>query len=506
MEKGTSDKEILLKQAKKDLDETKLFIKKSKYSLAISKLSSLIPIVEQYEAWAFFAEAKSWLGYCCARMGQIDLVFLHIKEAINTVEKRLSPPYGMEVGIMYNTIGGIHVYPLGLYSEAIVFFEKSAYIFIFLKDYRWLASSYTNIADAYRKKGDHKKGITYAQKALNTYRLADDFREIDLKSIYNNLAVSYSGIRKHDIAYFYFYKVLQIYEQIYEARQNEHFARIYNSLGRCHIAKKEFQIGAKYLYDALDICLEMFGKNHLFTSFIFNSLSVLYQEQNQYEKMLEYAHKSLDSIQQFRKNHPSIVNKYRQIARAFFEQKQYENAEKYAQKALQHAKTPDSKQVIYEFLAEIYFHQKAYGNALQTLRNAIQEGYNLGEDYELYQLPVIQIGKHRLDINLIRLIGRVTHYFYQYYLYETKAERDILIAWKYMQFFGQLFEELRKHHEIEQDSLFAIDQLSFFYEVGVKIAFCLDRQVMSAFQLVEKAKAVMMLSSMQESFAKASSV
>lgn len=500
-----SDEDILLEEAQKELKKTISLYDSCDYSLAIPKLQLLIPIFKEYGEWKNFVYAKSTLSYCMAKIGKVKLAYKHLQEVIDVVERQASHLSGYEIGAVYVAAGNFHNNPLELYNEAIEYYEKALVFLKPLNDYRSIATCYTNIASIHGKKNDYKKEIDYQKKALTNHKLEEDFQETDLKSLYNNISVSYNNLGKHEMAYLYIYKTLQLYEKVYDNHRSEHFVRIYNSIGKCHVYKKEYKLASHYLYSALDICLEIFGNDHLFTSYIYNTLSVLYDEQGQYEKMLKYAFKSLESVQHFQRNHPSIVSKYRQIAYAYFAQKQYENAKKYAQQALSYAYKTNDKRLIYLFFEQIYFTQKNYKKALQVLKNAIEVSCNLDENHSLYQIPTIPTTEYVLEVSLVELIGRVAKVFFHYYLYETEAEKDLLTAWKYMQLFGRLIENLQKQYSTEQDYLTALNRLSVHYNVGMEIVFCIEGQSREAFRLIERAKAAIMLSSMQESFAKTAS-
>ncbi len=181
---------------------------------------------------------------------------------------------------------------LGDYKEALVAFFKSGEIARSSKDLRNEGSVYSAIADVYSLTNDYENTMLYHRKSIAILRQSAD--SILLGSAILNTGEAFRVAGKYDSALRYFQESERIFEKINHPQGTFYsignIGMVYASLGKNELAENNINKAIAFLESSEDyypICPFLI------------SLSEIYLQQNDIDKALIYAKRSLRLAQQY---------------------------------------------------------------------------------------------------------------------------------------------------------------------------------------------------------------
>ena len=156
----------------------------------------------------------------------------------------------------------------------------------------------------------------------------------DTETLYNNIAIVFSGQSDYDKALEYLGKALTICESVF-GTEHPKTATMYNNIAGVYSERNECEKALEYYGKALSIRERELGKEHPETATMYNNIADVYSEQNEYEKALEYLGKALTIYESvFGTEHPETATIYNNMALVFSDQGKYEKALEFHEKAL----------------------------------------------------------------------------------------------------------------------------------------------------------------------------
>lgn len=184
------------------------------------------------------------------------------------------------IGYSYNMIGIIYK-NLNKDNEALKYYLKSAEIKKTINDQRGLAATYQNIANIYKNKMVEDTAIEYYTKAKSINEKINNLGGV-------GFAISGLGdlkfkFQKYAEAKKYYLECLEIDKQVQDSNS---LATTYINIGNACTPLKEYNTAREYIYKGLKILQNIGDKEGVMSAY--EMLAYLYQEENNYEKALEY--------------------------------------------------------------------------------------------------------------------------------------------------------------------------------------------------------------------------
>jgi tetratricopeptide (TPR) repeat protein len=178
----------------------------------------------------------------------------------------------------------------------------------------------------------------------------------------------------------------------------------YNSTGNVYRAKGDFERALEYYHKSLRIGIKILGEQDPAVSAFYFNIGVAYYDKGDYERSLEYFLKSLSiDLQTLGEEHPSIATSYNNIGNIYHDKNDYEKALEYHRKALdlrigilgeQHIDVAES----YFSIARVYAFQGDPEKALEYHRKALSiEQQAMGEEHYLVAESYFHIGNVYFD-------------------------------------------------------------------------------------------------------------
>lgn len=222
--------------------------------------------------------------------------------------------------------------------------------------------------------GDYIKSIQLLDKAIKLTQKND----LSLINYYNSLGAAhgFNGKTKNSIKY---YKKALNLINISSEKLEASKIRTLTNLGSALIEVGEINNGLDFLNEALDLAKAFFGKNHISTSKVYNSIG-LSQIQNKVdlEKSLKYLNLSINIREKiYGFNHPSIATSLSNIATIFQRQKKFNKAIEFNFHALKIREENLGKDhheiaVSYNNLGSVFFENNQVNEAVKWINKAIK--------------------------------------------------------------------------------------------------------------------------------------
>ena len=180
-----------------------------------------------------------------------------------------------------------------------------------------------NMGKIYVESQGLEKALKYYQEA---YNLLKNDQNQALK-ILNNIARTYYRLEDYDQALKNYNKALKL-EIVFDDPGNK--AILLNNIGESYWYKKEYSLAEKNYLQALKFYKEA-GKEQK-TAYALNNLALVYQENQQWDKALNYFQQSVKIKEKY--NDPTLNNGYNNLAGLYQEKQDFKRATHYLDKAL----------------------------------------------------------------------------------------------------------------------------------------------------------------------------
>lgn len=242
-----------------------------------------------------------------------------------------------------------------------------------------LSRMYNNMGVIHFYEGDFDAAYSYYDKSRTISTMSASAKDINVgRALYN------MGLVKEEKGFLIDASIL--YEQALEiylfnyGPYHHHIAEVYGSLGNIHLTRFEFNKAQYYFQKDLETSNYLYGEGHVETTWGYENLGRLYQE----EGKDSLAHEMFDKVlkirtQYFHGKHISIANVLLNLAEI---EKNITKSIEYAQKALKVENSISSQATIGKWNISIHLLQKyillhQYSKAQNELKNAIAVGEQL---------------------------------------------------------------------------------------------------------------------------------
>jgi signal transduction histidine kinase len=197
----------------------------------------------------------------------------YANEAIKLAEK-YNEPAKKAKALLY---GGVNAWFMGVYDDAILYYQNSLSIACQIEDKRLCAYNLNNLGMVYSYLKNYTKAIENYTKSANIIRELDD--DIEYAKILNNIAELNFLLGKQDIALKQHFSVLEIIEK---SDEQIFLLWIYNNIAAVYMQKEHYTLALKYLQKALDLSFHL--NNTLGKAQTMNRMGNVYLKQKDFEK------------------------------------------------------------------------------------------------------------------------------------------------------------------------------------------------------------------------------
>ncbi len=320
-------------------------------------------------------------------------------------------------------------------EKALNYFQKAKDIIELKddKDSRALGETYNNIAVALWSMGKSSQALQYHQVALqNREKLGEP---LEVAASLNNIGLVYTSSQP-ELAISYFERAKSIYKK--ENLQDK-IATSYVNIGLAYKFKKEYNEALTNLNSALDIRLELNGKNSTAVAFVYSSLSTVFFATEDYRFCIDYANKALAIYKSnYGHKHPEIATTYNLLGDAYFED----------------AKRLGGKEK-YEF-------------AINSYQKAILANINNFNPLILYKIPPTQ-GYLNADIYLGSILRKALAYEAYHSQYSLKI-LDLEQSYKLLVLADNIIDKIRQFRTNEADKIALGNIASEVYEAAIRVS------------------------------------
>lgn len=224
-------------------------------------------------------------------------------------------------------------------------------------------------------------GVTFKEKQVEIIRLEDLLQNTTSEELKINLldqmATLSSELNQYQKALEYYENALQICEEVFGENHIE-TAVIYSNLGSLFQSMGKYDKALSFFEKAIKIEENVVGENHLNTATSYNNLGSLYQDVEEYEKALPLFEKALKIQQELiGENHFDTAGSYNNIGMIYKQQKEYQKSLQYFEKALHVHKQVLSDNhpitaIVYNNIGGLYQSMGDHKKALPLLEKALK--------------------------------------------------------------------------------------------------------------------------------------
>ena len=269
------------------------------------------------------------LGLSYANTGNMDQALYYLHKIIDYWEGNPSSNYP-QLAITHKVLGCLYR-EQGDISRARDHFFKVIDIHENLGsvNHPELALAYGHIGQTYATQNDYDSALLYFLKCLKIQQRTLPERHPDLAHVCANIGIIYSNQSNDIEAYKFLRKALEV---IGSSQNNPALPLIMWKLGELHYKQNNVTEALNLYHSALNIQLKLTTPNHTITSNIYTSLGMLYAEQGDWVKVIEYNQKRIPTA--ITCNDPNLAGFYNTISFGYFLLDDYESSNHYNELAL----------------------------------------------------------------------------------------------------------------------------------------------------------------------------
>jgi len=268
--------------------------------------------------------------------------------------------YKHGIATSYSNIGNAYDIK-GIYEKAIVSINKAIEINEELKDIAAISDNEKDLGRIYQKQGNYNDAITCYLSSLKKKEELGD--EKGIASNLNNVGMIYYFQHYYDKAKEYFERTLVL---VKEQGNKNAVAITLNNIGNIYYAIEDNEKAMEYFQSSLKIKQEIGNKFSIAKSL--NNIGNIYKSQQDYAKAIEYYHNALAITEEIGDKWGS-AGSYMNLGVVYQAQKQYSSAIKYLEKAIEIASEIGYKEglkISHQVISEVYSQtgdfEKAYEN------------------------------------------------------------------------------------------------------------------------------------------------
>ena len=386
-------------------------------------------------------------------------------------KKEILGPMHPEIGVSSYNLGRVN-YSMGDYDKAIEYFNQTLAVDLktFGEDHLWVGEDHYSIADCYMAYGNYALALKHAQRSADILRKSFGSEHSRYATPLLTTGQAYLNLEQPEEALPYFREALQIFTQTKDINRDIVAGKASANalIGVALFKLGQYQLAIHHLDLSINSGLTTMHDQANFVAESHRNIGYCYTELGDYDNALESFNQSLAILtKQFGDYHPKIAETYRSMGETYLANNQVESA------------------------------LEQYQTALGSLVPGLEENYLINPTLEeLSTLPTT-----------LEILGQKAWAFRT--LYENENNPNFLNhAHETFQLAVNLIDTLRvgfleqgskqslleNHLKVYERSLSVTKEL---YELNGN-----DKYLASAFEIMEKSKSFMLLSTIRESEAK----
>ncbi len=334
------------------------------------------------------------------------------------------------------------------------------------------------ISNYYINHGTPNKSLPYLDEQYEltgklNYKKGKYFALINYGNVYNNTGELDKGLS-------YFHEAIECLKSGVNSKDKANMAVLYANIANSYGKKTDIANGLKYYIFAIHILEKLPNDNTTFITKIHQNMAILYEQNREYKKALEYSHKAI-SIFQNKKDTLSLAGVYPNLGNTYYKLKNYTKAIETFKKGLffaKQAKRISAISSIHVGLGLVYQDLKKYDIALKHH----QEAYKIGKENGLKEYMASSLSNIGVDYHGLKQYNLALKYLNESQKLAKEIENLHLIKTNYtcisevyesMNLDEKALEALKKSSETN-DSIFndknakKINELSIKYETEKK--------------------------------------
>ncbi|MEZ4885323.1 MAG: CHAT domain-containing tetratricopeptide repeat protein [Chitinophagales bacterium] len=409
---------------------------------------------------------------------------------------------------------GVGYYFKGDYKSAISYEEEAFAIQMEVLDPQDEATLTTaiDLASMYATIDQYEQALSYFDKVIELQPTLIDVPSPQGNYLHINLGVLYARMGDFGRAIPYFQKALQIAEHL--GLEGDSISTSYNWLGICYCRTTEGNKAIETFQKVIDYNLAQGREYSERTAGPYYHLGEEYTKLGQYEEAIVHFKKALHiQTTLYGERSDGAAFSYKGLGEAYISLKEFEQAEEYLQKAL--AIRLEGMGAQGSYLADNYvpliylkYKNKDYIKSLQYAQKALYVLAANCSQEDIYDYPPLEKLRHTLGIKLLSYKAKA---FHALFLAESDP-KNLKAALENAQLSIDLLEQLRNSYRSDDSKLVLPKRHHGSYGIGMTVTHTAWEQthqkemLEQAFGFAEKAKAALLLASMQEGMAKATSL
>ncbi|EGR32795.1 hypothetical protein IMG5_070770 [Ichthyophthirius multifiliis] len=185
----------------------------------------------------------------------------------------------------------------GKLEESLEFFHNASNIIqnIYGPFYKDIGFCYSKIASIHYKQGDIMNSILYQKQSIEVFQDYYGFDSYYTAQAYSNLGFFYFAMKKYKLAYKYIYKSLFVFGIIGGEQQPDSFFSFMN-LSLMLQENQQYQASLSCLFELLERSINIFGKYHGKTAQIYQQIAMTHYYIEDLKQAVEYQQKSVDIL------------------------------------------------------------------------------------------------------------------------------------------------------------------------------------------------------------------
>lgn len=511
-------------------------------ALFYARISDNFKATKKIEDYNIISEIDYLFGIVYRKKGEIDSSEYYLTKSLEISQRNNNDSL---IALVNKSLGNIN-FSKGTYDKALEFYNKSLSVEESRSgtSQKLIASLYQNIGIIHSLKDNYKVSKEYFKKSLIIKEKLLTKDDPQLANIYTNYGRFLTTLGEQDSALFYLSKA----EKVFYSRFGSNFpelAPIFLNKGSIYIILNDYDKAISYHERALDIYKKNIKSDNYIFGAVYNNIGLIYEKAGQFELAIEYYKKCLE----YNLIHESYIRILKSFAGCYTELKDFDKAEYNYNLALSESKKllgdnysltaaiymdygsfyedrkrPDEALEMYSKALAIYL--KIFGQKSRDVSNALTYigiHYSIVKDYDkafkYFQRGLISFIKDfndtniyinpafsqlELDINLVETLNSKASTQYYYYKFYSSDTKDLKSSLETCRLSIKLAEKIKSSYGEENSKLIMATNINKSYNLAIIAATELfeltkDNAYLDlSFELSEKSKAAVLLSSVRE--------
>ena len=253
-------------------------------------------------------------------------------------KKRILGNMHPEIGISSYNLGRVN-YSMGDYDKAIEYFNQTLAVDLhtFGDNHLWVGEDHYSIADCYMAYGDYELALHHAQRSADILRKSFGSKHSRYATPLLTIGQAYLNLEQPEEALPYFREALQIFTQTKDVNRDILAGKASSNalIGVALFKLGQYQVAIDHLNLSINSGLTTMHDQANFEAESHRNIGFCYTELGNYHSALESFNRSLAILtKEFGSYHPKIAETYRSMGETYLANNQVESALKHYQTAL----------------------------------------------------------------------------------------------------------------------------------------------------------------------------